>query len=398
MDGYFVMSLCNGDRHPLRVLHVASFSGNIGDNANHMGFRPWFQEIVGRPVEWTNLEIREFYWKERLWDKSFVSIANAHDLLIIGGGNYFELWVDNSPTGTSVAIEPETFAKIQVPVLFNALGVDPGQGVPDVSLKRFSNFLDILLSDSRYLVTVRNDGALDNLEKYLGVVRAEKTLRVPDSGFFCPQPIASSQPSGRKRIAINLANDMPDVRFSGFAEADGQDGFCKELANMMNTLTTRFEQLDFVFQPHIFRDLEIISRVIHFMNDRHRRTRVVVGAYGSGDMAALAALSIYRSSDVVLGMRFHANVCPIGMGVETFGLANYPQITQLYAELGQSHRAVDVTKPCFGQELVTKIETVLSDGRAVGAWSVDKAISGVVELRENFAQHLGPWLEANNLK
>jgi len=112
----------------LRILHVASFSGNIGDNANHMGFRPWFETLAGRPVQWTNLEIREFYWRERVWDDSFVAMANAHDLVVIGGGNYFELWVETSPTGTSIAIEPQTFAKITTPVVFNALGVDPGQG------------------------------------------------------------------------------------------------------------------------------------------------------------------------------------------------------------------------------------------------------------------------------
>ena len=96
---------------PLRVLHLASFSGNIGDNANHMGFRPWFADQVGRNVEWTNCEIREFYWKERAFDADFVVLANSFDALVIGGGNYFELWVENSPTGTSIAITPEDFDK-----------------------------------------------------------------------------------------------------------------------------------------------------------------------------------------------------------------------------------------------------------------------------------------------
>ena len=76
----------------LRILHLASFSGNIGDNANHMGFRPWFAKQVGREVAWSNCEIREFYWKERAFDTDFVALANSYDALVIGGGNYFELW------------------------------------------------------------------------------------------------------------------------------------------------------------------------------------------------------------------------------------------------------------------------------------------------------------------
>ena len=79
---------------PLKILHIASFSGNIGDNANHMGFRPWFEALAGAPVSWTRLEIREFYWRERQWDAALVDFINTHDLLVIGGGNYFELWVE----------------------------------------------------------------------------------------------------------------------------------------------------------------------------------------------------------------------------------------------------------------------------------------------------------------
>ena len=86
----------------IRVLHIASFTGNIGDNANHMGFRPWFEKVSSVSVSWDNLEIREFYWKERKWDMDFVDLANSYDLVVIGGGNYFELWVEDSPTGTSI--------------------------------------------------------------------------------------------------------------------------------------------------------------------------------------------------------------------------------------------------------------------------------------------------------
>ena len=150
---------------PMRILHLASFSGNIGDNANHMGFRPWFAAQVGREVTWTNCEIREFYWKERAFDADFVTIANSYDALVVGGGNYFELWVENSPTGTSIAISLEDFDKIRVPIFFNALGVDSGQGVPEKSKQNFTRFLSKLLSSDQYLVSVRNDGAVDTLRE-----------------------------------------------------------------------------------------------------------------------------------------------------------------------------------------------------------------------------------------
>jgi hypothetical protein len=117
------------------VLHIASFTGNIGDNANHLGFRSWFETLVENKIQWNELEIREFYWKNKFWDKEFVKYANNFDLIIIGGGNYFELWVEKSPTGTSIEIEPDLFKKIERPVYFNALGVDPGQGASEFQLR-----------------------------------------------------------------------------------------------------------------------------------------------------------------------------------------------------------------------------------------------------------------------
>ena len=189
-----------------------------------MGFRPWFADQVGRNVEWTNCEIREFYWKERAFDADFVVLANSFDALVIGGGNYFELWVENSPTGTSIAITPEDFDKIDVPILFNALGVDSGQGVPDASRNYFTLFLSKLLASDQYLVSVRNDGAVDTLREEISPDHANAVHQIPDGGFFMRLPQNSKSPllvPDTSYIGINVANDMAEVRFAGFGKGAG---------------------------------------------------------------------------------------------------------------------------------------------------------------------------------
>ena len=30
----------------MKIIHLASFNGNVGDNINHAGFRPWFQRLI----------------------------------------------------------------------------------------------------------------------------------------------------------------------------------------------------------------------------------------------------------------------------------------------------------------------------------------------------------------
>ena len=397
MVGNCVMSLSEARNAPLRVLHVASFSGNIGDNANHMGFRPWFEEQVGRSVAWTRLEIREFYWNERQWDDGFVALANAHDVLVIGGGNYFELWVENSPTGTSIAIDPSTFANLDVPIFFNALGVDPGQGVPAVSRERFSAFLDTLIADSKYLVTVRNDGALDNLRAHLGSSRADAVYRIPDGGFFCPASQPAPRNTDRRLIGINLASDMPEIRFANFKEEDNVEGFAREFAKAINEIAAQRPETDFVLVPHIYRDLDITSRVIGHLSDRLRRTRVTVAGFGSGDAAATSVLSTYAACNLVLATRFHANVCPIGLGRQTIGLACYPQISNLYKELNQSDRIVDASQPGFSAPLARMVGQALDDPTSFSGAPVD-AKSNVAQLRAAFEPVFQQWLDANELR
>ncbi len=381
---------------PLRLLHIASFNGNIGDNANHLGFRPWFERQVNATVTWTNLEIREFYWRERQWDEALVELINTHDMLIIGGGNYFELWVDDSPTGTSIAINQELFDRIKVPVFFNALGVDPGQGVPCKSRKRFTTFLDRLLSSEQYLVSVRNDGARDNLRHHIGPAYADRVHDLPDHGFFVPDPgdFELWNPEVRlRRIAINLACDMAEIRFAGF---ENQLAFAREFANAIAALAERIPQSQFCFVPHIFRDLEIISQVIGFLDDRLRRNRLIVASYGSGDAAARRSLCVYRSADLVMGMRFHANVCPMAFGTNVLGLSGYPQIENLYRGLNLTAQLINVADADFATEVARRAELALANSNDFAA-AGGQALALVNQQRSSFEPHFQSWLKQASL-
>lgn len=110
----------------IRALHLASFNGNIGDIANHVGFWNLFKKYVTNDVEVTYLEIREYYksWNLRQFDDSFADLVNRYDLLVIGGGNFFDVKWDYSTTGTTLNISDEILRKIHIPIVFNGLGVD----------------------------------------------------------------------------------------------------------------------------------------------------------------------------------------------------------------------------------------------------------------------------------
>lgn len=381
----------------MKVLHLASFTGNIGDNANHSGFRPWFERVSGCLVEWTNLEIREYYWKEKKFDESFIKLVACFDLLIIGGGNYFELWVENSATGTSIDISPDIFSQIHIPIFFNALGCDEGQGVPASSLEKFTCFLDTLVTSPQYLVTVRNDGAIKTLRKHVAAALADKVFSIPDGGFFVDFEGSGGcylMPS-TKRVGINLASDMADIRFKEFGDERGFDKFCDEFANMLDTIADEDLNIHYIFFPHIFRDLEIIASVISRLGDKLRRTRVTVAPYLIGVEGARHVFGLYRQCHLTLGMRFHSNVCAIGMGVPVIGLCNYPQIEYLYEEIQYLDYCVSVKKPGFSMALMRKIlEAIYSDNQSSER---NRIVMDIHKSRENFEPVLLGWLTHHSL-
>ena len=76
------------------------------------------EKLIGLEVLWTSLKIK-ILLNQTNWDQSFVDYANSFDLIVIGGGNYFEL-VDKSLLEHLEKLNL-LFEKIMSPVFFNAL-------------------------------------------------------------------------------------------------------------------------------------------------------------------------------------------------------------------------------------------------------------------------------------
>ncbi len=338
----------------LRVLHLASFDGNIGDNANHEGFYSHLERCRSFTFKIERLEIREFYWKRRFFDETFVETVNDYDLLIVGGGNYFELWVKDSPTGTSVAIEPKLLERIKTPILFNALGVDPGQGASEGNLRKFRRFLDLLF-DRGDLVSVRNDGAMESLRRYVGERYANRIIHTVDAGFFVKPRKTDDYYEKRAYCAINLAADMADIRFASLPYTR----YLEEWSLFVERFLKTHPAMEIVFVPHIYRDLAPINDLLAILPDRIRRRKTSVAPLLHGQGGLDAILGIYGGADLVLANRFHANVCAIGLGRPVIGLVNYRQIAELYRELG-SESVVDISKEGFAQKIFEKISPLKS--------------------------------------
>lgn len=345
----------------VNALHLASFEGNVGDKANHNGFYASLKNIENTTFDITPLEIRQFYWKEKSFDQEFVDYVNQFDLLIIGGGNYFELWVEHSPTGTSIMIEPELYEKIIIPVVFNALGVDPGQGASKNACDKFRTFLDLVCSDDNNFISVRNDGSLNALEKFIGKDYLNHVVWTPDAGINIQCDDDFLEISG-DYLAVNIAGDMLDVRFPAEGNYISYGSFIEDIAAVITkTLEERYVK-QVVLIPHIYKDLTCINDLLNHFPDNIIRQQISIAPLLNGLDSEKKLFSIYKNAKLTLAMRFHANLCSIGLGTQTIGLGNYRQIEQLYSELGLLNYYVKVNELGFSESLNEKLETMfLSD-------------------------------------
>jgi polysaccharide pyruvyl transferase WcaK-like protein len=179
---------------------------------------------------------------------------------------------------------------------------------------------------------------------------------VPDGGFFTvvEDHVHPELPGCENVIGINLAGDMLGNRFcesSSNGEKISVERFLAIFSNLMNEHLQKDANSSVVFIPHIYKDLDLISRLIPMFEDRFRRKRITVAPYLHGAGAQEYIFDLYRKCDLIIGNRFHANVCAIGLLVPSIGIINYPQIEKLYSELEMMDRAVVINKDHFEEKL-----------------------------------------------
>jgi polysaccharide pyruvyl transferase WcaK-like protein len=312
----------------MRVLHLASFSGNQGDLINHLGFKNWFSHFLNIDPVWHEVEIRQIYRKEITFKEKVIDVANDFDLVVIGGGNYFETWPTNTWSGTSIDINPDSFAEVKAPFFFNALGVDAGQGVSKEAESNFKTMILSLMEREKNLLTVRNDGSLNTLDSLTGISEKSNLFSIPDGGFFIDK-IAKT--TNEKTLVINVAADMEKIRYK--TETGGVSNFIRLMAQYVNEMQKLNDFDQIIFTQHVIGDLSLITSIMNLIDERIKRHTVAISSYGMNSCNTEELIKIYSNASLILGQRFHANVVGLTQRRPTIGLNTYPQILKLYEEL-----------------------------------------------------------------
>lgn len=342
----------------MKILHVASFNGNIGDMANHSGFYKSFRMHVCKSSNFSPCEIRNFYQhrKEREFDFSFAELANSYDLLVFGGGVYLEPIWNYSTTGTTLNISDDVLEAIKVPILLNVMGgISKAKGSVPTSIERLGKFLSKITTSPKCLVALRNDGSYAVAKDLYGPATLAEILQAPDNGYFLPAPRRRSHSvlaKDRQNIAIQVAGDNTELKFTGSNGLLDVQGFIREFADLCVRLLTHGAKLHLVFVPHIFKDLEIIYAILRAMPDRLSREMTSVAPLLNGTVTdSMAIYDLYRQCALTIGMRHHAHIPAVGMGIPTIGIVSYLSNGMEFIEEGLEHLCINVNKAGFSERI-----------------------------------------------
>jgi len=316
------------------ILHVACFSGNSGDHLNHEGFCEWLNELA-KPVNliWNRLELREVWRGDRDLYARLARESQGNSLIVFGGGNFWETWDENSASGTSLNVTYSQLSQLGIPVFFNSLSVETARGVSANARSTFLPDLAKMAGDSSFFVTVRNDGSRRNLFDLGFDLPAGNVL--PDHGLFTKLPDVESGVQDEISVAINLAIDMPEIRYRGFS---GPEEFFAHMAHCIENVGREIP-LSLKFIAHVPSDISAFNYLVASFSDAFLRGKVKLYWEGGAYDPSLTFARHYLTSDVVISQRFHSTILGLRSNARTLCVSNHPQLSGLFDELG-SHEGV----------------------------------------------------------
>ncbi len=353
----------------MNAWHVYARYYNIGDHALGVGvrniFARWFSD---------RLLFKSYNTVDLVFDRGIVRELNrTADLLLVGGGGLIHefggSWLFKMP-------DP-VIPLLDVPAIFFGLGYNPFRGEKGVSPQVITNLK--LLQRKAVSFSVRNDGSRERLAA-VGFDAPE----VPDPGFFVDGDY-DAPPVRKPYVCVQLANDAKSLR--GFQDDLILPGLAQGVRNLLR------RGYSVVLTPHVRADIALSQALIE-----HLETPPDVHMWNWFDMLreehTIKALAYYKHADFVLGMRGHAQICPIGMGTPVVTIANHDKHVGLIGKLGIDPLLVEVSDPHLGDRLV-ELSTEAENRRvllAAQCRGIMEKLTGqmemfVLDLRKKFESH-----------
>ena len=310
-----------------KIYHLASFNGNYGDKISHLGLHDILNNY---DVKIEKEEIRDYYTNSK-FDKSFnedfVEKINGFDLFILGGGGFFDYWVDDSNTGTTFNITIELFRKIKVPIFFSSLGAKPHKNIPPGNKEKFESFLQEIEKKNNCFYFLRNDGTKENLLNNFNVNLNSTFISSFDNAFFNKTFDRNKAINiNQSYVLINIAHDQLLMRDSYDCDFSVND-FYKNIAKVIDDISKDYNIL---FALHIPTDVTFVHNILNLLSPSVVKNKVYIEEYGPTRAITNKIIDSYNNAEFVLAGRYHSNITGFLCNTKTIGVPILSRIAALH--------------------------------------------------------------------
>lgn len=289
----------------MKILHVASFNGNIGDVLSHAGLYRTLERnlrISSKNIE--RLDLRRFYRIEgerRLqFNLECAEMFNTYDLIIIGGGGFLKQQFESSLSGNTFDFEICFLKTLKTKVLFYSIGgLNPLATVSSVAFQKTEEFLSMIARDDRFMFLLRSDGSVNNstVLRELQATKADNIGEVFDSAYLNRSTFKKSNSNS---VVINIGYDQALEYEKGISDV------ISRTARLVEAIYEADQSATIYFVPHTYYDVssfvklyEALPEVINRNNLKCLETFTMMG-----DLEGI--IDVYSKARLVLTGRFHS--------------------------------------------------------------------------------------------
>lgn len=356
----------NEKNNKIRIAHIASHRGNVGDILNHKGFYKYIISELGE-VEIEKIELRDFYYsaeKRKEFNKEYAVYLNKFDLVIIGGGGFFDVQWNESATGTTLDFSDEFIDELRVNVVVNGIGYHEYPEVTtDECCYKYKRFIDIVKKKNNWILTYRNDGSLSRMKNRYGEDFLSDIAVVPDSALYLGIENSNTYESKSSEFTIGMC--ITNELFSSvYNNGVKENEFNNYVSGIINTLCGRGYRVQLI--PHTPADIQTISIIMNNIKNEYKRQRITVGVLDCNSSRAIDNLNCnYQLCDCVIGMRFHSCIMGLNCRIPTIGLAGHEQIEGLFKELMIQDYLVKVDNLKFADKLIYLVDKLINERNSI---------------------------------
>lgn len=312
------------------VSHVSAFNyGNAGDVILPIALHDIWNKNV-KSLKWDNISVYP-----QVTDQLVAEINKSKGLVIGGGGLFLKDTNANNISGWQWPCSIEMLDKIEVPVIFYAVGYNRFRGQEEFD-EIFTDNLRAFVEKSQYM-GIRNSGSIAALKNYLPEHLHNKLRFQPCMTTFMSEiyPDLTNYDEKQDFVAVNAAFDRSQLRFG------------EKIGDVLNDTAKAIKKISKDMPIKFYSHMPSDDAFLPFLQSYGIKYKLVK----LNNVHPTKIIEEYAKPKLVVGMRGHAQMIPFGCKTPIVSIVSHNKMQWFLDDIGQPNWGADVLSETYQKDL-----------------------------------------------